>query len=161
LHYVSAREAFNIAMAAMAGKEGDPGQYRNFLFPPYANTVIRCNRPYQMGGYSGKGWALDLLETGEVVLEVKGDWQTEIKGEYLEAIRLNIDEQKGEIFLQARGQGKIKGTFRNQKRKGPFTGSVGQEGEVTFSGLPDNSGLSFSGSFSAQGLLDFGWGFQP
>jgi len=35
LHYVTAREMFNIAKAAMAGKSGDPSQYRNFeLAPP-------------------------------------------------------------------------------------------------------------------------------
>ncbi len=34
LHYVSARELYNIAMAAMAGKSGDPGEYRDFVLPP-------------------------------------------------------------------------------------------------------------------------------
>ena len=31
LHYVSAREAFNIIKAAEAGADGDPGQYRDFI----------------------------------------------------------------------------------------------------------------------------------
>lgn len=34
LHYVSAREAYNIAKAAEAGREGDPNDYRDFLLPP-------------------------------------------------------------------------------------------------------------------------------
>jgi len=35
LHYVSAREMYNIARAAMAGERGNPGDYRNFeLAPP-------------------------------------------------------------------------------------------------------------------------------
>ncbi len=36
LHYLTAREMFNIASAAMDGKEGDPGQYRDYLLgrPP-------------------------------------------------------------------------------------------------------------------------------
>ncbi len=34
LHYVSARELYNIAMAAMAGKSGNPGDYRDFVLPP-------------------------------------------------------------------------------------------------------------------------------
>jgi hypothetical protein len=33
LHYVSAREMYNIARAAEAGKAGDPGQYRDFVIP--------------------------------------------------------------------------------------------------------------------------------
>jgi hypothetical protein len=34
LHYVTAREMYNIAMAAMDGKSGDPGAYRDYLLPP-------------------------------------------------------------------------------------------------------------------------------
>ena len=34
LHYVTAREAYNIIKAAEAGKTGDPGQYRDFVLPP-------------------------------------------------------------------------------------------------------------------------------
>jgi hypothetical protein len=34
LHYVTAREMFNIAMAAMEGKSGDPAQYRDHLLRP-------------------------------------------------------------------------------------------------------------------------------
>jgi hypothetical protein len=40
LHYVTAREMFNIAMAAMEGKSGDPGAYRDYLLspPPVASS---------------------------------------------------------------------------------------------------------------------------
>jgi hypothetical protein len=34
LHYVTAREMYNIAMAAMAGKAGDPVDHRDHLLPP-------------------------------------------------------------------------------------------------------------------------------
>jgi hypothetical protein len=34
LHYVTAREMFNIAIAAMEGKTGDPGAYRDHVLPP-------------------------------------------------------------------------------------------------------------------------------
>lgn len=33
LHYVTAREMFNIAMAAMDGKSGNPGEYRDYVLP--------------------------------------------------------------------------------------------------------------------------------
>lgn len=33
LHYVSAREAYNIIKAAEAGRDGDPGAYRDFVVP--------------------------------------------------------------------------------------------------------------------------------
>ena len=38
LHYVTAREAYNIAKAAEAGKQGNPNQYRNYIVQPYQNT---------------------------------------------------------------------------------------------------------------------------
>lgn len=34
LHYVTARELYNIALAAMAGKSGNPDAYRDWLLPP-------------------------------------------------------------------------------------------------------------------------------
>lgn len=34
LHYVTAREMFNIAVAAMEGRAGDPGQYRDHVIDP-------------------------------------------------------------------------------------------------------------------------------
>ncbi len=34
LHYVTAREMYNIAMAAMDGKSGDPNEYRDYLVSP-------------------------------------------------------------------------------------------------------------------------------
>jgi len=40
LHYVTAREAYNVARAAAAGKQGDPSQYFDWIIPPY-----QANRP--------------------------------------------------------------------------------------------------------------------
>ncbi len=41
LHYVSAREMFNIIKAAEAGKKGNPSEYRDFILEPPAN----CQQP--------------------------------------------------------------------------------------------------------------------
>ena len=35
LHYVTAREAYNLIRAAADGKQGDPRQYLNYVIPPY------------------------------------------------------------------------------------------------------------------------------
>jgi hypothetical protein len=35
LHYVSAREAYNIAKAAEDGKVGNPNAYRDYIIKPY------------------------------------------------------------------------------------------------------------------------------
>jgi len=37
LHYVTAREMYNIIKAAEAGKNGNPNPYRDYLIPPYLN----------------------------------------------------------------------------------------------------------------------------
>jgi hypothetical protein len=34
LHYVTAREMYNIAVAAMDGRSGNPAQYRDYRLPP-------------------------------------------------------------------------------------------------------------------------------
>jgi hypothetical protein len=34
LHYVTAREMYNVAIAAMSGRTGDPNDYRDFAIPP-------------------------------------------------------------------------------------------------------------------------------
>jgi len=60
LHYVSAREMYNIAKAAEAGMTGDPNQYRDFVIKPYANQVILSPNPYRLVSYD---------PNGEVILE--------------------------------------------------------------------------------------------
>ena len=47
LHYVTAREAYNIAKAAEAGKEGDPNGYRDFFIPPYVNRFLTASVPFE------------------------------------------------------------------------------------------------------------------
>lgn len=155
LHYVSAREAFNIAMAAMAGKEGDPGQFRNFLIPPYANTQVNCNRPYQLEGYSRQGWSLQTLDSREVLLKVKGEVETEVKADHLEGLSLSQDFQKGTMGLQAQGKGRIEGRFKNLNGKDTSLVAERREGEVGLFRPSDELGVSFSGSFSSRGVLEF------
>lgn len=47
LHYITAREAYNLARAAADGATGDPARYLNAYAPPYlANSRDECGRPY-------------------------------------------------------------------------------------------------------------------
>ena len=39
LHYVTAREVYNIIKAAEAGSAGDPNNYRDYLLPPPPASV--------------------------------------------------------------------------------------------------------------------------
>lgn len=42
LHYVTARQLYNIVKAAEAGCVGDPDEFRDFIIPPYANQRARA-----------------------------------------------------------------------------------------------------------------------
>lgn len=48
LHYVTAREAYNIVKAAEAGVNGEVGAYRNFSIPAPANRRLFCTSPYRL-----------------------------------------------------------------------------------------------------------------
>jgi len=45
LHYVSAREAYNIAMAAVDGNSGNPANYLDYVVPPYLSSARRTTPP--------------------------------------------------------------------------------------------------------------------
>ncbi len=47
LHYATAREAYNIAKAAEAGKSGNPNEYRDFVIPPYVNRFFIASAPFE------------------------------------------------------------------------------------------------------------------
>jgi hypothetical protein len=63
LHYVTAREAYNIAKAAEAGHCGDPNDYRDFLLPPPANRVVTCSNGFRLRSYSPRRVHLEVLES--------------------------------------------------------------------------------------------------
>lgn len=71
LHYVTAREAYNIVKAAESGENGDPDQYRDYAIKPYANTKIICNKFYQLVTLTGQKADLKILESGPLRLEFK------------------------------------------------------------------------------------------
>lgn len=76
LHYVTAREAYNIVRAAVDGKSGDPNAYRDYAIPPPANTRMYVNQPYTLLSYDAKKRKLDFFlqstKAGPVEFRVKG-----------------------------------------------------------------------------------------
>ncbi len=63
LHYVTAREAYNIVKAAEAGMDGDAGSYRDFSIPAPANRRFFCSSPYR----------LLRCEDGRITAEIQGE----------------------------------------------------------------------------------------
>ena len=75
LHYITAREAYNIATAAEAGKKGNPNNFRDFTLPPYANRFLIASKPYEIISFGDKKAVLKFLEPGssvELRLRAKG-----------------------------------------------------------------------------------------
>ncbi len=69
LHYVTAREAYNIAKAAEAGHAGDPNDYRDFVIPAPANRLIHCTGEWLLKSYTPERVHLEVLEAGPVRIE--------------------------------------------------------------------------------------------
>jgi hypothetical protein len=69
LHYVTAREAYNIVKAAEAGQSGNPNAYRNFLVPPPANRLVLCDRRWRLCAASPRRLHLEILEPGPTRLQ--------------------------------------------------------------------------------------------
>ncbi|MCM8812071.1 MAG: hypothetical protein NC910_03360 [Candidatus Omnitrophica bacterium] len=74
LHYVTAREAYNIAKAAEAGLDGNPHQYRDFVIPPYVNRYLIADVPFEtLGVADGKIRVRFLAQAGaSVTVRIKG-----------------------------------------------------------------------------------------
>jgi len=49
LHYVTARELYNIVKAAEAGERGNPDRFRDYLIPPYLTHASRAARQEKAG----------------------------------------------------------------------------------------------------------------
>ena len=63
LHYVTAREMFNIARAAEFGMKGNPNEYRNFEISPYANSRILTNQRYILNTFTESMLDVTIFET--------------------------------------------------------------------------------------------------
>ena len=69
LHYVTAREAYNLVKAAEAGKSGDPNDYRDFEIPPPANRFVHCDAPWRLLSHTPERTRVEVLEAGSARLE--------------------------------------------------------------------------------------------
>ncbi|NUP99865.1 MAG: hypothetical protein HUU35_08420 [Armatimonadetes bacterium] len=71
LHYCTARELYNLAMAAEAGHGGDPNPWRDYLLPPPVNTVLRSATPVRTRALSATHGDLENLSAGEVAWDLR------------------------------------------------------------------------------------------
>jgi hypothetical protein len=110
LHYVTAREAYNIVKAAEAGHAGDPNDYRDFEVARPANRVVACTLPWHLLSYSPERVHLRVLEPGEARLEfaegglraLRGpirEVEVRSEGDRLQALRV---QGEGEVLAERR-----------------------------------------------------------
>jgi hypothetical protein len=107
LHYVTAREAYNIIKAAEAGKLGNTGDFRDYIIKPYANTLINTDALYELLTFSKNNLKINVLENNrDIKFEFKGLALKKVSGKLSSIIFSNIPEEN-KLGLNLRGDGKV------------------------------------------------------
>ena len=115
LHYVTAREAYNIIKAAEDGKENDPGLFRDYIVAPYANTRIKSSVLYSLQAYSRNLLKITNLQPSRrCVFQIKKGQLERIEG-FLENFELSRDLKNRHLLLVFKGNGTINCTVRTSK----------------------------------------------
>ncbi|HEV2441145.1 MAG TPA: hypothetical protein VGT07_01390 [Steroidobacteraceae bacterium] len=72
IHYVTARQAYNLARAAESGAEGDPAAFLDFEVPPQATSVYWTNAAHRAVSCTGARLTLEGMESAEsTVVELR------------------------------------------------------------------------------------------
>ena len=72
LHFVNAREAFNIVKAAERGETGNPIDYVDYKVPPPANRRIHCTSSWKLLEYSKASMRILLTSPTRMQLRIAG-----------------------------------------------------------------------------------------
>lgn len=102
LHYVTAREVYNIIKAAEQGKKGNPNDYRDYIIKPYVNQKLRINNLYKVHTYSPEETRLEILENAPSLVEFKDFKLKKISGSITELTYSDTDRK---IALKLRQPG--------------------------------------------------------
>jgi hypothetical protein len=103
LHYVTAREGYNIVKAAEAGRDGNPNDYRDFAIPPPANRLVACNRAWRLLSRTPGRLHLEVLEPGDVRLDLAAGALRGVAGKVRE---LEVLYERGKLgHLRIEGEG--------------------------------------------------------
>ncbi len=111
LHYVTAREAYNIAKAAESGGSGNPNEYRDFIIPRYVNRFFIASVPFEtISVNEGKVVVRFLAKPGSFVkVQLRGS-EVEVAGDA--KFGSSKSTKVGtEVVLTTAGQGVVGFTF--------------------------------------------------
>ena len=107
LHYVTAREAYNIAKAAEQGQTGNPNAYRDFLIPPPVNRYLTASAPYEVVALEEDRLTVDFLVPAQtpVKLFVRGQ-DVAVSGDATNILMTPADHDV-EILLNVGSRGRV------------------------------------------------------
>ncbi len=109
LHFVTAREAYNIVKAAEAGLAGNPNDYRDYEIPPPANRRVRCSAPWQLLSYTPDRIHLAVEGRGPAYVEFAEGPLRSVEGDIRSLdVRFNGGELAG---LDVDREGELQITF--------------------------------------------------
>jgi len=105
LHYVTAREAFNIARAAEAGAAGDPSAYRDFEIRPPAARHYHCDAPHRLLACDA-----EMIEIDSVNVGTNRTARLRFTDNMLQAVAgpvtaLRYDRRNGYVEVRTKGDG--------------------------------------------------------
>jgi hypothetical protein len=103
LHYVTAREAYNIVKAAEAGESGDPNDYRDYDIAPPANRLVHCNAPWRLRSCTPQRTHVEMLGEGPARLEFAHGSLASVAGHLREVEAIYRDGQLVDLRLDGEG----------------------------------------------------------
>ncbi|MDP3921339.1 MAG: hypothetical protein Q8R76_11100 [Candidatus Omnitrophota bacterium] len=105
LHYVTAREAYNIAKAAEAGKKGDPNQYRDFVIPKYVNSYVMASVPFEAISFRREQFVLRFAAKAGAIVKVRvRNAEVDVSGDAaVKSREVTANETILELVLQGEG----------------------------------------------------------
>jgi hypothetical protein len=108
LHYVSAREAYNIVKAAEAGLSGDPNAYRDYIIGKPLNRIVHCNYPIELKHFTKDHLHISIRSNKHDTLMMFRDLPiASIDGGMIQEVELTHNA-KGVHRLTIKGTGKTK-----------------------------------------------------
>jgi hypothetical protein len=103
LHYVTAREAYNIVKAAEAGEAGDPNDFRDYEVAPPANRLLRCDTSWRLRSYTPERTHVEVLESGPSRLEFARGSLASVAGHIREMEAIYRDGQLMDLRIDGEG----------------------------------------------------------
>lgn len=102
LHYVTAREAYNLVQAAEDDARGDPEEYRDYVLPPPCNSVFRTTVPVR----------ILAMSPGKICVESETSLEAEFAFHHSDLLRVkgaagSLEYSAAQRLLRVWGRGPI------------------------------------------------------